>query len=171
MDKKTWFAVVLILLIGLMADRDPLFWKEFSLTLGGAICLAIVLWHKRGPYKALAALAIIAAYHMAKPEGMQFWSTGTIFYIGCFLGLAYFCRQYVLDTHIKWAICLCGIGQAGYALLQIFYDPLFTLMEGYGPEFRIIGTLGNKQYLLMFLFAAMPVYFSQAVYNERDRLL
>jgi hypothetical protein len=160
MDKKSWFVIILILMIGVMTDRDPLFWKEFSLTLGGAICLAIVLWHR---YRIAAVLALVMVYHMARPEGMQFWSTSIIAYIACFLGIAYLCRDYVSDRHIKWAICIAGILQGLYAILQVFYEPLYTLMAGYGPEFRVIGTTGNKQYLLMFLFACIPVYFHESI--------
>jgi len=150
---------VVILTIALSIDpftTDCLNYKTLSLLTFGGVGAVVLFWKQ---YPLFSVLALVALYHYVSPAGMFPPSLIVLAYGVLFTALFYFCKNHLQDNWIKMAICVAAIFQAGYGLMQIFYDPIFTMIDESLVSWRIFGTFGNSQYWAMFLVAAIPLFF------------
>lgn len=153
--------ILAIIAIALGAlPNDPLNFKYLVLLVAGFIAIAKIYQERYFP---VAVVAVFMLINILKPEGMDAISLIQYGYIACFLGLAYFCQRIPHRT-IQKTICWVAICQALYGIMQVWYDPLFSILPAYitaspSNAYRIFGTFGNRQYWLMFLAASVPLFF------------
>jgi hypothetical protein len=163
MRKRGIAGVIVILLLAVAFGRgDPNQFKLTTLLVTGCISLGVLfLLESRW---LLGCVAFLLAGQLLRTDGMSIISLSSFFCIACFLGLLYVCEK-VSDVYIKGAICTAAIIQALYGIMQVWYEPIFSIEwvnnQGYViPEsWRIMGTFGQRQFWLMFLGAAVPLFF------------
>ena len=161
---------IIAITVGALPD-NPLQIKYLALLVAGFIAIAKIYQERYFPVAVVAAFMLI---NILKPEGMNAISLIQYGYIACFLGLAYFARR-IPHSLIQKTICWVAILQALYGIMQVWYDPLFSVLPAYitaNPPnaYRIFGTFGNRQYWLMFLAASVPLFFHKA-FSSRFKFL